>query len=156
MLPTSGPISIRAIFTELTGNAPISGEPINMEGLSIGTYADLNPNSPVQPDTDPKNSLRMSSWYGYDQSAGVVTSYSFGGENSVQGFRDPGSACLYGPEGWDRILFNNTNLSIGQTLYEDLGLNIPFNGGGTWWWNAELNRSFLIGSDGVILGESNC
>ena len=150
-LPSSGQIGLNAIYTELTGIIAPPGAGISLYNASIGTYAEINPNSPTQPNTTAP--YAMSSWYLYDQSAVGSTKYNFGQDPA----QDPSDSCIFGPTMPLLELYSNDlSITMGTVFYTDSGLITPFDGGNYWWYSIDNNISYRIDAAGGVVSEQPC
>jgi hypothetical protein len=129
-LPSSGPISLNDIRNELTGQTNVQTA---LKEASIGTYATINTNSPSYPNAN--SPYAMSEWYGYNQNAVSLTSFS----SSSTGDADTGIACTFTP---DTTRYHNGISSypqVGDLVYTNSAGTIPFDSMGNYYKNADGN-----------------
>jgi hypothetical protein len=130
-LPSSGPISIGAIYTELTGSAPETL--VRQWWLFNDSYATLNLNSPTQPSASAPFSL--GSFHGYDQNAGPGLKLFF---RSPQESGNPDGTCF---TQCDIPQYHNgagTLPTVGDIVYNDSGGTDPLQSGGNYWGMNEV------------------
>ena len=148
-LPSSGQLSFSAIYGELTGSAPTSY--VKATFMFNGTYAEINPASPTQPNAAAPYSI--ASFYGYNQSA--VGSYVFNFSQDPLG--DPSSSCVNGPgSGSMQLWSSDSSININTVFCTDSGLINPFNGDRFWYYCIDNNTSYRISKSGVVIGEQAC
>lgn len=129
-IPSSGPLSITTIRTEL-GQAQGNN--------SLRTLSSLAGKS--SPDA-------MSEFYGYSPSTAI-----FFVNNGTVNDRD---ACSLGGGEFQLYWSGSGCPSTGNTLYTDSSLTTPFNGEYMWWKSYECNAAYYIMDNGFIEGTQSC
>lgn len=130
-LPTSGPLSLSDIRTELTASGYSTN--FSLKNAETGVYGTINTGG-THPDGN--SPYAISEWYNYNNNAPYSWLQNGGTFSSTSG-----SACTnYASNG--QWYTNTRNLSGGVRVYSDSALTTPVVGNGTW---IALNPNFSGG-----------
>lgn len=141
-LPSSGPISLNDIRNELTSQTNVETA---LKQASIGTYVAINTNSPSYPNAN--SPYAMSEWYGYNQNAVALTSFS----SSSTGDPDTGVACTFTPDTTRYHNGVNSYPQVGDKVYTNSAGTTPFNSGGDYYKNDDGNAMVTDATGEVTL-----
>ena len=147
-LPSSGPLSFSAIYTELTGSS-VEGATL-MSKLFNGVYATINPNSPSQPSSSTPYSLN--SFHGYDQNAGGGLTLFFRSQDSQSSPQDSCDIQCIIPQ-WHNGA--NPLPDIGDMVFDNSGGNWPIQSTGNYWGMSEVEGNPAYSTFTTFKGTGN-